>query len=92
MENFNPALRNLVNLGKSYEKSVTGTVPLCCEDYCIRLVYEESVHHILMPFCLLVTAMNLAGKAYFDAVSKIGENAAVSPVSRELGKCRAWLV
>ncbi|XP_012694353.1 brain-specific angiogenesis inhibitor 1-associated protein 2-like protein 1a [Clupea harengus] len=53
VENFNPALRNLVNLGKSYEKSVT--------------------------------AMNLAGKAYFDAVSKIGENAAVSPVSRELG-------
>lgn len=53
VENFNPALRNLVNLGKSYEKSVT--------------------------------AMNMAGKAYFDAVSRIGENAAVSPVSRELG-------
>lgn len=31
--------------------------------------------------------MALAGKAYFDAVAKIGENAAVSPVSRELGKC-----
>ncbi|MBN3303844.1 BI2L1 protein, partial [Amia calva] len=29
--------------------------------------------------------MTLAGRAYFDAVSKIGENAAVSPVSRELG-------
>ncbi|XP_026869296.2 brain-specific angiogenesis inhibitor 1-associated protein 2-like protein 1a isoform X1 [Electrophorus electricus] len=53
MENFNPNLRNLVNLGKSYEKSVT--------------------------------AMTLAGKAYYDAVSKIGENAAVSPVSREMG-------
>uniref|UniRef100_A0A668A436 BAR/IMD domain-containing adapter protein 2-like 1 n=1 Tax=Myripristis murdjan TaxID=586833 RepID=A0A668A436_9TELE len=53
MEQFNPGLRNLVNLGKSYEKSVT--------------------------------AMTLAGKAYFDAVSKIGENAAVSPVSRDLG-------
>ncbi|XP_063076659.1 brain-specific angiogenesis inhibitor 1-associated protein 2-like protein 1a isoform X2 [Engraulis encrasicolus] len=53
VENFNPALRNLINLGKSYEKSVT--------------------------------AMSLAGKAYFDAVAKIGENAAVSPVSRELG-------
>ncbi|XP_076154564.1 brain-specific angiogenesis inhibitor 1-associated protein 2-like protein 1a [Alosa pseudoharengus] len=53
VESFNPALRNLVNLGKSYEKSVT--------------------------------AMNMAGKAYFDAVAKIGENAAVSPVSRELG-------
>ncbi|KAG1943255.1 brain-specific angiogenesis inhibitor 1-associated protein 2-like protein 1a [Pimephales promelas] len=53
MEQFNPGLRNLVNLGKSYEKSVT--------------------------------AMTFAGKAYFDAVSKIGENAAVSPVSRELG-------
>lgn len=26
MEQFNPALRNLVNLGKSYEKSVTGEV------------------------------------------------------------------
>ncbi|XP_072522786.1 brain-specific angiogenesis inhibitor 1-associated protein 2-like protein 1a [Salminus brasiliensis] len=53
MEQFNPGLRNLVNLGKSYEKSVA--------------------------------AMTLAGKTYFDAVSKIGENAAVSPVSRELG-------
>ncbi|XP_062859895.1 brain-specific angiogenesis inhibitor 1-associated protein 2-like protein 1a isoform X2 [Trichomycterus rosablanca] len=53
MEQFNPSLRNLVNLGKSYEKSVT--------------------------------AMGLAGRTYFDAVSKIGENAAVSPVSRELG-------
>ncbi|XP_015232522.1 brain-specific angiogenesis inhibitor 1-associated protein 2-like protein 1a [Cyprinodon tularosa] len=53
MEQFNPALRNLVNLGKSYEKSVS--------------------------------AMTLAGKAYFHAVSKIGENAIVSPMSRELG-------
>lgn len=53
MEQFNPGLRNLVILGKNYEKSVT--------------------------------AMILSGKAYFDAVSKIGENAIVSPVSRELG-------
>ncbi|KAJ8344997.1 hypothetical protein SKAU_G00291900 [Synaphobranchus kaupii] len=53
MEQFNPGLRNLVTLGKSYEKAAI--------------------------------AMNLAGKIYFDAVSKIGENAAVSPVSRELG-------
>ncbi|XP_056286526.1 brain-specific angiogenesis inhibitor 1-associated protein 2-like protein 1a isoform X2 [Pseudoliparis swirei] len=53
MEQFNPGLRNLVNLGKNYEKSVT--------------------------------AMTLAGKAYFDALSKVGETAIVSPVSRELG-------
>ncbi|XP_036936521.1 brain-specific angiogenesis inhibitor 1-associated protein 2-like protein 1a isoform X1 [Acanthopagrus latus] len=53
MDQLNPGLRNLVNLGKSYEKSVT--------------------------------AMTLSGKAYFDAVSKVGENAIVSPVSRELG-------
>ncbi|XP_034568174.1 brain-specific angiogenesis inhibitor 1-associated protein 2-like protein 1b [Notolabrus celidotus] len=53
MDQFNPGLRNLVNLGKNYEKSVA--------------------------------AMTLAGKLYFDAMSKIGENAAVSPVSRELG-------
>uniref|UniRef100_A0A3Q3W4F9 BAR/IMD domain-containing adapter protein 2-like 1 n=1 Tax=Mola mola TaxID=94237 RepID=A0A3Q3W4F9_MOLML len=53
MEQFNPGLRNLVNLGKNYEKSVA--------------------------------AMALAGKLYFDAMSKIGESAAVSPVSRELG-------
>ncbi|XP_074476041.1 brain-specific angiogenesis inhibitor 1-associated protein 2-like protein 1a [Sebastes fasciatus] len=53
MEQFNPGLRNLVNLGKSYEKTVT--------------------------------AMTLAGKTYFDAVAKVGENAMVSPVSRELG-------
>ncbi|KAA8585043.1 hypothetical protein FQN60_003737 [Etheostoma spectabile] len=63
MDQFNPGLRNLVNLGKNYEKSAA--------------------------------AMILAGKLYFDAMSKIGENAAVSPVSRELGKfpcCRVlWL-
>ncbi|XP_057682153.1 brain-specific angiogenesis inhibitor 1-associated protein 2-like protein 1a isoform X2 [Corythoichthys intestinalis] len=53
MDQFNPSLRNLVNLGKSYEKSVTG--------------------------------MTVAGKAYFDAITKIGENATMSPVSRELG-------
>ncbi|XP_060748841.1 brain-specific angiogenesis inhibitor 1-associated protein 2-like protein 1b isoform X2 [Tachysurus vachellii] len=53
MEQFNPGLKNLVNLGKSYEKAVM--------------------------------AMTLAGKMYFEAVGKIGENAAVSPVSRELG-------
>ncbi|XP_056263856.1 brain-specific angiogenesis inhibitor 1-associated protein 2-like protein 1b isoform X2 [Pseudoliparis swirei] len=53
MDQFNPGLRNLVNLGKNYEKAVA--------------------------------AMILAGKLYFDAMSKIGENAAVSPVSRELG-------
>ncbi|KAL3053844.1 hypothetical protein OYC64_006220 [Pagothenia borchgrevinki] len=53
MDQFNPGLRNLVNLGKNYEKSVA--------------------------------AMIQAGKLYFDAMSKIGENAAVSPVSRELG-------
>ncbi|XP_077359013.1 brain-specific angiogenesis inhibitor 1-associated protein 2-like protein 1a isoform X3 [Festucalex cinctus] len=53
MDQFNPSLRNLVNLGKSYEKSVTG--------------------------------MTIAGKAYFDAITKIGENATTSPVSRELG-------
>lgn len=31
-------------------------------------------------------AMTLAGKAYFEAVSKLGENAVVSLVSRELGE------
>ncbi|MEQ2176320.1 hypothetical protein GOODEAATRI_026738, partial [Goodea atripinnis] len=29
MEEFNPALRNLVNLGKSYEKSVSGNIKQC---------------------------------------------------------------
>ncbi|XP_068605576.1 BAR/IMD domain-containing adapter protein 2-like 1 isoform X2 [Brachionichthys hirsutus] len=53
MEQFNPGLRNLVNLGKNYEKSVA--------------------------------AMTMASKLYFDAMSKIGESAALSPVSRELG-------
>ncbi|XP_034049765.1 brain-specific angiogenesis inhibitor 1-associated protein 2-like protein 1a [Thalassophryne amazonica] len=53
LEQFNPGLKNLVNLGKSYQKSVT--------------------------------AMTLAGKVYFDAVSKMGENAIASPASREIG-------
>lgn len=33
--------------------------------------------------------MTLAGKAYFEAVSKLGENAVVSLVSRELGEFHA---
>lgn len=32
--------------------------------------------------------MTLAGKAYFEAVSKLGENAIVSLVSQELGEFR----
>lgn len=39
-----------------------------------------NVNFIIFP------AMILAGNLYFDAMSKIGEIAAVSPVSRELGK------
>uniref|UniRef100_A0A8D0VHT9 BAR/IMD domain-containing adapter protein 2-like 1 n=1 Tax=Sus scrofa TaxID=9823 RepID=A0A8D0VHT9_PIG len=54
MEQFNPGLRNLINLGKNYEKAVN--------------------------------AMILAGKAYYDGVAKIGESAAGSPVSTELGQ------
>ncbi|XP_031288347.2 brain-specific angiogenesis inhibitor 1-associated protein 2-like protein 1 [Camelus dromedarius] len=54
MEQFNPGLRNLINLGKNYEKAVN--------------------------------AMILAGKAYYDGVAKIGEIAAGSPVSTELGR------
>ncbi|XP_043945635.1 brain-specific angiogenesis inhibitor 1-associated protein 2-like protein 1 [Protopterus annectens] len=53
MEQFNPGLRNLVTLGRNYEKAVT--------------------------------AMVLAGKAYYDAVAKIGELALASLVSKELG-------
>lgn len=53
MEQFNPGLRNLINLGKNYEKAVS--------------------------------AMILAGKAYYDGVAKIGEIATGSPVSTELG-------
>ncbi|XP_049760361.1 brain-specific angiogenesis inhibitor 1-associated protein 2-like protein 1 isoform X1 [Elephas maximus indicus] len=53
MEQFNPGLRNLINLGKNYEKAVS--------------------------------AMILAGKAYYDGVAKIGEIATGSLVSMELG-------
>lgn len=44
-----------------------------------------------MCICSLI-AMTLAGKMYFEAVGKIGENAAVSPVSRELGEFQSNLV
>uniref|UniRef100_UPI00398E8594 brain-specific angiogenesis inhibitor 1-associated protein 2-like protein 1a isoform X2 n=1 Tax=Pristiophorus japonicus TaxID=55135 RepID=UPI00398E8594 len=54
MEQFNPGLRNLVNLGKNYEKSVS--------------------------------AMVVAGRMYFDAISKLGELSSQSPVSKELGQ------
>ncbi|XP_063286440.1 brain-specific angiogenesis inhibitor 1-associated protein 2-like protein 1 isoform X2 [Pelobates fuscus] len=53
VDQFNPGLRNLVNLGRNYEKAIS--------------------------------AMVLAGKAYFDGVAKIGEMTTVSPVSKDLG-------
>lgn len=40
----------------------------------------------MMCFFSPHAAMTLAGKAYFDAVSKVGENAMASLVSRELGE------
>ncbi|XP_056390418.1 brain-specific angiogenesis inhibitor 1-associated protein 2-like protein 1 isoform X3 [Hyla sarda] len=54
MDQFNPGLRNLVNLGKNYEKAVS--------------------------------AMVLAGRAYYDGVAKMGEISRVSPVSKDLGQ------
>lgn len=81
MEQFNPGLRNLVNLGKNYEKSVTGK-------HCLH--HLASVHvltpHTYWTHSVCVAAMTLAGKVYFDAVAKMGENAMVSPVSRDLGE------
>lgn len=83
MEQFNPALRNLVNLGKSYEKSVSGRVRFHRHIPCTSVVLFK----LSESKCLCsLAAMTLAGKAYFHAVSKIGENAIVSPMSRELGK------
>ncbi|XP_071976588.1 BAR/IMD domain-containing adapter protein 2-like 1 isoform X2 [Engystomops pustulosus] len=54
MDQFNPGLRNLVNLGKNYEKAVS--------------------------------AMVLAGRAYYDGVARVGDLAKASPVSKELGQ------
>ncbi|KAM9305140.1 BAR/IMD domain-containing adapter protein 2-like 1 [Gastrophryne carolinensis] len=53
MDQFNPGLRNLVNLGKNYEKAVS--------------------------------AMVLAGRAYYDGLSRVGEMTTASPVSKDLG-------
>lgn len=50
---------------------------------------HDPVSDLMMFVCLLHAAMTLSGKAYFDAVSKVGENAIVSPVSRELGEFQA---
>lgn len=41
---------------------------------------------VLILCCLSHPAMILAGKAYYDGVAKIGEIAAGSPVSTELGE------
>ncbi|KAM3917288.1 BAR/IMD domain-containing adapter protein 2-like 1 isoform 2-T2 [Leptodactylus fuscus] len=54
MDQFNPGLRNLVNLGRNYEKAVS--------------------------------AMVQAGRAYFDGVSRVGDMARASPVSKDLGQ------
>ncbi|XP_068100677.1 BAR/IMD domain-containing adapter protein 2-like 1 isoform X2 [Hyperolius riggenbachi] len=53
MDQFNPGLRNLVNLGKNYEKAVS--------------------------------AMVIAGRAYYEGLAKVGEMTTVSPVSKDLG-------
>lgn len=48
----------------------------------------RSFHRIAYDYLFFSphAAMTLAGKAYFDAVSKVGENAMASLVSRELGE------
>lgn len=43
-------------------------------------------HRAINSMSSSCAAMTLAGKAYFEAVSKLGENAVVSLVSRELGE------
>lgn len=86
MDQFNPGLRNLVNLGKNYEKSVTGEyLASSC-----HFLYFKFKHLLIFNECDYFPAMTLAAKLYFDAMSKIGESAAVSPVSRELGRFLLW--
>lgn len=51
--------------------------------------FRDPFSDLMMFVCLPHAAMTLSGKAYFDAVSKVGENAIVSPVSRELGEFQA---
>lgn len=92
MDQLNPGLRNLVNLGKSYEKAVTGAESTRQNPLMIR--HLRSHHTTNCPvnsgcFSPSRAAMTLAGKAYFEAVSKLGENAVVSLVSRELGEFHA---
>uniref|UniRef100_A0A8B9HGD0 BAR/IMD domain containing adaptor protein 2 like 1b n=1 Tax=Astyanax mexicanus TaxID=7994 RepID=A0A8B9HGD0_ASTMX len=53
--------------------------------YCQYILYGINAFKNSFLYFLYPIAMTLAGKMYFDAVSKMGENAAVSPVSRELG-------
>lgn len=139
VDQLNPGLRNLVNLGKSYEKAVTGTdfkltkvcfstslgvalwkhqTSLAVNWVEIRLMRQyllinfSPLHINASGICISNTtpngpacapewainsmcfspscaAMTLAGKAYFEAVSKLGENAVVSLVSRELGEFHA---
>lgn len=50
------------------------------------IVFSQIIFITINYHLIIFPAMTLAGKLYFDAMSKIGENAAVSPVSRELGK------
>lgn len=60
--------------------------------FCITGTFEITKSSCKLLLTLVISlffffaGMTLAGKAYFDAVSKIGENAIVSPVSRELGE------
>lgn len=137
MDQLNPGLRNLVNLGKSYEKAVTGTdfkLAKVCFSTSLGLTFwkhqtslavncgnkaEVNICWLIsLPYTLMFfvfafptqhqiqartldwaitsmcfspscAAMTLAGKAYFEAVSKLGENAIVSLVSQELGEFRA---
>lgn len=60
MEQFNPGLRNLVNLGKNYEKSVTGE-------------YLDSTHHFTLETdtCYHKRKESLGELSLFNFVTKL---------------------
>lgn len=95
------AMRNQLQVNAVYILLTPGTHFQDESRWAIKLQNVNSelgLGHLAQSFSSLLTcvssppaAMTLAGKAYFEAVSKVGENAMVSPVSRELGEFHARL-
>lgn len=59
MEQFNPGLRNLINLGKNYEKAVNGKSVFLIYRYSRNIKTIQQIFYLIIFTCLIVNFWNI---------------------------------